>query len=50
MSDSAFIFLVVTWFLVGFISLVASWILDLRGKPYDPNYFKGEGAFLLVFL
>ena len=50
MSDSTFIFLVVTWFLVGFISLVASWILDLRGKPYDPDYFKGEGTFFACFL
>jgi hypothetical protein len=50
MSDTAIIVLVITWLLVGFLSLVATWILDMRGEVYDPYYFKGDGAIFACFL
>lgn len=50
MSNTSLIVLVITWLLVGFISLVASWFLDMRGEEYDPYYFKEDGTIFACFL
>lgn len=49
-SNTTLVILVITWLVVGFISLVASWFLDMRGEEYDPYYFKDDGMFLACFL
>lgn len=49
-SNMTLVILVITWLVVGFISLIASWILDMRGEEYDPYYFKEDGTFLACVL
>lgn len=33
------ILLIVLWFAVGFITMVFAWILDMRNKPFNKDYF-----------
>ena len=43
----------ISWLVVGIISLIGSWILELRGSDYDENYFDKEHiyvSFLLIVL
>lgn len=49
-SNTTLVILVISWILVGFISMVVSWFLDMRGEEYDPYYFKEDGMFLACLL
>ena len=33
------LFFIISWFIVGFLSVVGIWIYDMKGQPYDKNYF-----------
>ena len=33
---------IASWFIVGFICATIMWIDDMRGKPFDENYFGSE--------
>lgn len=41
-----------TWFGLGCISMIATWISDMRGKEFDKNYFEISGILfsLIVFM
>ena len=43
------ILFLISWFLVGFLSIVFACIKDMRGKEFDPNYFN-EGIGVVLFL
>ena len=46
------ILFLISWFLVGFLSIVFACIKDMRGKEFDPNYFNediGVILFLIAF-
>ncbi len=40
---------IISWFIVGFISTVIMWIIDMRGKPFDEYYFDYETIFGSIF-
>jgi hypothetical protein len=56
-----YIIIAVIWLLFGLLSVISICVYDMRGEPYDENYFKGEilhtiglifmggMAFLIVF-
>lgn len=37
-----YIIIAVVWLLIGLLSVISICVYDMRGKPYDENYFKGE--------
>lgn len=37
-----YIIIVVIWLLIGLLSVISMCVHDMRGEPYDENYFKGE--------
>lgn len=46
-----FIMVMISWFVVGLISVILAFAIDLRGKPYNENYFNDKlGITLLVFM
>lgn len=44
------IIFIISWFVVGFMSMAYCWILDMRGKEFDPGYFDNGNIALSVFL
>ena len=38
---------IISWVLVGFLSVILIYIDDIRGKEFDPNYFKDSEGFYL---
>ena len=41
---------ILLWFAVGFASIVFAWVLDMRGKEYDEDYFKQSGMFITALI
>lgn len=44
---------IISWFLVGFLSIILCYGYDLRGEEFDPDYFTNEDieiSLLLFFL
>lgn len=37
-----YIIIAVIWLLIGLLSVISICVHDMRGEPYDENYFKGE--------
>lgn len=37
-----YIIIAVIWLLIGLLSVISICVYDMRGEPYDENYFKGE--------
>ena len=37
-----YIIIAVVWLLIGLLSVISIRVYDMRGEPYDENYFKGE--------
>lgn len=37
-----YIIIAVIWLLIGLLSIISMCVYDMRGEPYDENYFKGE--------
>lgn len=37
-----YIIIAVVWLLIGLLSVISICVYDMRGEPYDENYFKGE--------
>ena len=47
-----FIIIMISWFVVGLISVILLFAIDLRGKPYNERYFEDKLAptlFVFVF-
>ena len=36
--------IIISWFVVGLISVILLFAIDLRGQPYNENYFKDKFA------
>ena len=47
-----FTYILISWFVIGFISMISIWIVDMRGKSYDENYFNEDNVYcsFVVFL
>ena len=41
---------VISWFLVGFITLISIFVCDMRGKEFDKYYFDDGGAIASLVL
>lgn len=41
-ESKEYIIIAVIWLLMGLLSVMIICIHDMRGEPYDENYFKGE--------
>lgn len=43
--------IMISWFVVGLISVIFAYVIDLRGEEYDENYFNDKfGITLFVFV
>lgn len=38
------------WLLIGLLSVMIMCVHDMRGEPYDENYFEGEILHVIVFI
>lgn len=45
-----YIIIAVIWLLMGLLSVVIVCVHDMRGEPYDENYFKGEILHTIIFI
>ena len=43
------IIIVGIWLLIGLLSVMLVCVRDMRGKPYDENYFKGGAHYFHFF-
>lgn len=41
-GNKEYIIIAVIWLLMGLLSVISICVHDMRGEPYDENYFKGE--------
>lgn len=41
-GNKEYIIIAVIWLLIGLLSVISICVHDMRGEPYDENYFKGE--------
>lgn len=41
-ESKEYIIIAVIWLLIGLLSVMIICIHDMRGKPYNENYFEGE--------
>lgn len=45
-----YIIIVVIWLLIGLLSVISMCVHDMRGEPYDENYFKGEILHTIILI
>lgn len=45
-----YIIIAVIWLLIGLLSVISICVYDMRGEPYDENYFKGEILHIIGFI
>lgn len=45
-----YIIIAVIWLLMGLLSVVIICVHDMRGEPYDENYFKGEILHTIILI
>lgn len=45
-----YIIIAVIWLLIGLLSVISICVYDMRGEPYDENYFKGEILHTIVLI
>lgn len=38
--------IILSWFVVGIISMITVWIFDMRGKEFNENYFDNGNLFV----
>lgn len=50
MVNSSIISWIVSWFVVGLISVATIWISDMRGKEFNKDYFDSEIVTLSIIL
>lgn len=41
---------VISWFIVGLLSVITIWIMELRGKDYNENYFDKEHIIVSIIM
>ena len=46
----ATIIFLVSWFLIGFVSMAVMWISDMRNNEFNENYFDKECVGLSIFV
>lgn len=44
------IIIVGIWLLIGLLSVMLVCVRDMRGKPYDENYFKGGAHYVISLI
>ena len=44
------IIIVGIWLLIGLLSVMLVCVHDMRGKPYDENYFKGATHYVISLI
>lgn len=44
------ILLIISWLVVGFISMVFTWLCDMRGAEFNKNYFDKDCIMLSFFI
>lgn len=49
-GNKVYIIIAVIWLLVGLLSVMSMWVYDMRGEPYDEDYFKGEILHIIGFI
>lgn len=45
-----YIIIAVVWLLIGLLSVISICVYDMRGEPYDENYFKGEILHTIILI
>lgn len=45
-----YLIIAVIWLLIGLLSVISICVYDMRGEPYDENYFKGEILHTIVLI
>ena len=45
-----YIIIAVIWLLFGLLSVISICVYDMRGEPYDENYFKGEILHTIILI
>lgn len=45
-----YIIIAVIWLLIGLLSVISMCVYDMRGEPYDENYFKGEILHIICYI
>lgn len=45
-----YIIIAVIWLLIGLLSVISMCVHDMRGEPYDENYFKGLHIIGLILM
>lgn len=45
-----YIIIAVIWLLIGLLSVISICVYDMRGEPYDENYFKGEILHTIILI
>lgn len=45
-----YIIIAVVWLLIGLLSVISICVYEMRGKPYDENYFKGEILHTIIII
>lgn len=45
-----YIIIAVIWLLIGLLSVMSMCVYDMRGEPYDENYFKGLHTIGLILM
>lgn len=49
-GNKEYIIIAVIWLLIGLLSVISICVYDMRGEPYDENYFKGEILHTIVLI
>lgn len=49
-ESKEYIIIAVIWFLIGLLSVISMCVHDMRGEPYDENYFKGEILHTIILI
>lgn len=45
-----YIIIAFIWLLIGLLSVISICVYDMRGEPYDENYFKGEILHTIILI
>lgn len=45
-----YVIIVGIWLFIGLLSVMIMCVHDMRGEPYDENYFEGEIHHIIVFI
>ena len=49
-GSKEYIIIAVIWLFIGLLSVISICVYDMRGEPYDENYFKGETLHTIILI